>query len=130
MPTANTIVINDGAASPVAKTFTRSIEGDGRTSFYERSAAVPLGFIKILFNVVQPKTQDGTTRIDIDVYYPTISLVGDKYVKSYYQASTQRHYLAGQASQAEIDNLLAFNGNLLLNTTVRTAFRNREGIFG
>lgn len=129
MPAVSTLTINNGAAAPVAKTFTRSVEGDGKVSFYERSATTPMGFVKILFNVYQPKSENGTTRIEIDIYQPTTAVVDSKVVKLYHLASSQRHYLPGIATQADIDDLLAFNGNLLLNANVKTAFRNREGMF-
>lgn len=129
MPTVSTLSINNGAATPVAKTFSRSQESDGRTSFYERTSLTPMGFVKILFNVIQPKSDQGTTRIDIDIYYPVTAVVDAKTVKLYHLASTQRHYIPGVALQADIDDLLAFNGNLLLNPSVKDAFRKREGMF-
>lgn len=70
------IVINNGAATPVAKSFAPERVAPEGSVFVERSAASALGFLKLGLKYSAGNSARRTNRVDIDLTMPTTQNLG------------------------------------------------------
>lgn len=69
------LIINDGAATPVAKTFTPERVSPELTSFAEKSATSSAGFKRITISCSPASSKRGTNRIDVSLDLPVLATV-------------------------------------------------------
>lgn len=135
MPAMSDIVLNNGAATPVAKTFkAKSVVGT-LAKWEERSAGVPIGFIRL---ALETKDSASTRRVKVSVSRPTLEAVTGANPSGYTPAPAVAYTLQGaadftvstRASEAEKADLLAFLYNALAHAIFKGAIIAGDEVIG
>jgi hypothetical protein len=69
------LTINNGAATPVAKSFSPERVAPEQSVFTERSAAVSAGFHKLAVRFSAASSKRSTNRVDVDVDLPVLQTI-------------------------------------------------------
>lgn len=135
MATFADIILNNGAATPVAKTFKVKMNDNMTSLWEERSGGIPLGYALLK---VQTKDTQTVRKVMIWIAIPTLEAVaganGAGFTPAAKVAYTHRSYqefiLPQRGTLDERKNLIAFHTNGLSNTTVKTVVQDGEEITG
>lgn len=135
MPAMADIVLNNGSATPVAKTFkAKSVVGT-LAKWEERSSGVPIGYIRLS---LETKDSPTTRRVKVNVSKPALEAVSGSSPLGFVPAPTLAYTLQGsadftmsnRASDAEKADVLAFLTNALANALFKGAINNGDEIIG
>lgn len=75
MAAATNIVINDGAATPVAHTFVPSNrDANGVMVFVDQSPDIPAGYHRITANLREPQGNSADFRVDLRLWFKTLEV--------------------------------------------------------
>ncbi|UUW21345.1 MAG: hypothetical protein [Sanya fiers-like virus 30] len=125
------LVLNNGAATPVAKTFigqTPYQGADGPAVWRLPHGTTPMGDVRI--EVGMTRNSQGTTRIPVKVIVPNVTtdpVYGPKLVsKCIYDSRNGGFIIPENAVQSQIDDLYAFVANLYTNAVFKTWVRTFE----
>jgi hypothetical protein len=129
MPSINTIVINDGAATPVAHTFAPTRQDGSKAVFHDRSAAIPAGFGKIEHEITEPKAPGAAHRVKIGFYIPEVGVVDGETVVVRNNSASLTLNFSPNSTDADRKNMRMFIQNYLTNSSVRTSVDNLEPWF-
>lgn len=135
MATFADIILNNGAATPVAKTFKVKMNDNMISLWEERSGGIPLGYALLK---VQTKDTQTVRKVMIWVAIPTLEAVaganGAGFTPAAKVAYTHRSYhefiLPQRGTLDERKNLIAFHTNGLLNATIKAVVQDGEEITG
>lgn len=129
MPAFAAVVINDGATTPVAHTFSPVTTDGAASELADRTASTPAGFRKLQFSVAQPSGQRTAYQIAIGHYNPVEATVSG--VTSVVRACSAKLSLnfAPDSTAQERKDTLAYLVNYLSNATVKTAIENIEPFY-
>jgi hypothetical protein len=132
------IIINDGAATPVAHTFSPvKINADGVASLADRSSGISIGFPLITLNVRPPVKGSRVYKVTIRTTYPILEATSPSTATGIQPAPTVAYTLTSntefilpeRSSLLDRTNLLALHKNLLANTNVSNAVLSYEAIY-
>lgn len=126
MPQASAIVINDGQATPVAKTFSPEGPISGGMSFVERTAGLFAGFWRLSVTLKQSKT---VSRAAYWLAIPKVEVVNGVNVVTRVARAKSEFIYDQLATTAERNDLYALHSNAGANTTVRTVCRDLEALW-
>ena len=135
MATFADIVLNDGQATPVAKTYKVKLNDMQATVWEERSSGIPIGYA-----IVRVQTKDTPTvrKISLSVAVPTLEAVAGANPSGFTPAPKVAyvHRFNGEfimplrGSTQERKNVKAFAANLLSNATLTAVIVDGEEITG
>lgn len=129
MTAAVPIVINDGAATPVATTFNPEDITSGVSNFVDRLSGVAIGFRRLVVGTKFAKGSSKVNRTSYSVDYPVTQVVDGVTVVAYTLRAKLEMIHPDQATTAERNNLYAFVQNGLSNTLIRGALRDLDPIY-
>lgn len=105
--------INNGAATPVAKSFAPERIGSELSTFTERSAAVSAGFTRLAVGYSPASTKRPTNRVDVSVDLPALQTVNGVSTVAYVGRFKGYFVLPDTMTAAERADLRAFVANSL-----------------
>lgn len=125
------LVLNNGQASPVAKTFVahQPFGGEDRPAVWRLPhGTTPMGDVRIEVGMI--RNGQGTTRVTAKIIVPNVSvdpIAGPKLIsKCIYDARNGGFVIPENATQAQIDDLYAFTSNLYANAVFKLWVRTFE----
>lgn len=147
MPAFAALTINDGAATPVAHTFSPvNNDAKGVASFADRSGGIAIGFPRITFSLREPVAQlkagsasrgDRVYKVVITIDVPKLEStsaatgtgIPPAPTVAYDTAARLEVFLPERGVLAERTDLLAYIGNTLSNASIKSAIQNLEAFY-
>lgn len=135
MATIADIILNDGAATPVARTFKVKMNDAGVSRFEDRSAGIPVGY-GIL--IVQTQETTNVRKVTLELRLPTLEAVAGANSAGFTPAAQVAYttrvkaefFLPQRGTTQERKNILAFLSNGLSNITIRSIITDGEEFTG
>jgi len=146
MPALANIVINDGAATPVAHTFNpNGKDGNGVNYFYDRALGVAVGFPRISIDMKTPSVAGPRTASSVDRVYrvkakvvvpvleSTSAATGTGITpaptKAYDVTANIEFVIPERAALADRENILAYAKNLLADSFMTSLVEDLEALY-
>lgn len=123
------LTINDGAATPVAKTFSPERVEPSMSTFTERTAPASAGFIRLGIGLDPASSKRATNRIDVSLDYPVLQTVNGVSQVAYVGRFKGYFVVPDTMTAAERANLAAFVANALDNTQVRAVVKDLDPLY-
>lgn len=123
------LVINDGAATPVAHNFAPVQVAPDNSVFAEKSTGVSAGFINLGVKFSPASASRATNRVDIELSYPVLSTVNGVSTVAYRGLFKGYFVLPDQMTAAERANLAAYVANALDNSIVRGVIKDLDPMY-
>lgn len=132
------IIINDGAATPVARTFNPvKIDQVGVAHFADRSGGIAVGFPVLSLSVRSPSKDSRNYKTFAKVVLPTLEITSPSTGSGIQPAPTKAYDLFAtiefvapeRSTLLERQNLLALVKNYLANINVKNAVETYEAIY-
>lgn len=121
--------INNGAATPVAKSFAPESVTPGLTSFTERSSGVSAGYYRLTIGFSPASSKRATNRIDISVDQPTMQTINGVQSIAYVGRFKGYFVVPDTMSAGERADLAAFVANALDNTQIRAVIKDLDPLY-
>lgn len=118
MPTASSIVLNDGQGTPAAHTFEPQSVVPSRTVLVDRDSTTSAGQKQLILGLDPSKPGRSTSRVNIRFNYPVEHTVDGIVEVAYVARFSGDVVIPDQMTQAERDNLAAFLSNAFANSVV------------
>ena len=114
------LAINNGATTPVAKSFAPERVGPELSTFVEKSFSQSAGFLRLAVGFSPASTARKTSRVDVSFDLPTmVDRGGGVYEQAYVGRFKGYFVIPDQMSSLERKDLRAFVANALNNTLVK-----------
>lgn len=123
------LTINDGAATPVAKTFAPERVAPELSTFTERTATSSAGFIRLGVGFSAASSKRATNRIDLSLDYPVLQTVNGVSSVAYVGRFKGYFIVPDVMTAAERANLAAFVANALDNAQVRATIKDLDPMY-
>jgi hypothetical protein len=123
------LAINDGAATPVAKSFAPERVAPEGSVFTERSAAVSAGFTKLGIGFSAASAKRPTNRIDVSLDYPVLSTVNGVSTVAYKGLFRGYFVCPDTMTAAERANLHAFVANGLAHASIKAVVKDLDPLY-
>jgi hypothetical protein len=119
----NDIVLNDGATTPVAKTFAARSNINGTATYvHDASGAPAVAGSKIVIQTKPAKAPDGYHFVDVKMTIPLVDTPPGAAPKEVHQTAVVISFkLSGRAPVTDRNHILAYAKNVLANTQVSEA---------
>jgi len=121
--------INNGAATPVAKSFAPEQVSPQLSTFTERSAASSNGYIRLGVSLSPASGKRATNRVNIDLDLPVLSTVNGVSTVAYVGRFKGYFVIPDQMTSAERVDLAAFVANALDNTQIRGVIKDLDPMY-
>lgn len=118
MPSASSISLNDGQATPVSHSFDPLSVTPRNTVLVNREAATSAGQMQLILGLNPASSQRPTNRVSVRFNMPTEHVVDGVTKVSHTARFSSDAVLPEQMTQAERDNFAAFVGNAITNAIV------------
>lgn len=129
MPAIGNIVVNDGAATPVAHTFAPVTTNGTVAELANRTATTPKGFENLQLSLAKPAGPTQAYKFRAGFYDPVEATVdGAVTVVRNNSADIRINFAPDSTSQERLDTL-AMMANLLAHATVKSMVQNVEPIY-
>lgn len=134
MPAISSIVINDGATTPVAHTFAPVSTDGSRAEFADRSGGIPIGYNSFMLSV-RPPVKDGSVyKTTVSIMTPVLEAATGPNAQGFTPAPTLGYSLRANieflsSTRSTLQNrkdLLAYVKNCLSNALVVSAVQDFE----
>lgn len=123
------LTINDGQATPVAKTFSPERVAPDLTTFTERSSGVAAGFVRLGVGFSPASTKRSTNRVNVNLDYPVLSTVNGVSTVAYVGRFQGTFVVPDVMTAAERANMAAFVTNALANTQIRGVIKDLDPLY-
>jgi hypothetical protein len=131
------IVVNDGAATPVAHTFSPSRQSGDLFAWTDRSAGVVSGFNQLSVLTRYAAPSNAGQRVTVKLLMPTLAVtsaasgsgVQPNPTAAYTGTFTAEWLIPNAADQNARNNYAAFAANLLANTFIQGMVKNLDAPF-
>lgn len=123
------LTINNGAATPVAKSFAPERVAPENSVFTERSAAVSAGFTKLSIRYSAASAKRASNRVDVDLDFPVLSTVNGVSTVAYIGRFKGYFVLPDQMTAGERADLHAFVANGLANSQVKAVIKDLDPLY-
>lgn len=123
------LTINNGAATPVAKSFAPERVAPDNSVFTERSAAVSAGFTRLSVRYSPASSKRATNRVDVDLDLPVLSTVNGVSTVAYVGRFKGYFVIPDTMTAAERADLRAFVANALDNTAVMGVVKDLDPLY-
>lgn len=124
------LTINNGAATPVAKTFSPERVGSDTSVFAERSAPASAGFTRLTVGFSAANGKRATNRVDIKLDFPVLSTVNGVSSVAYTGRFQGYFVIPDVMTSAERADLAAYVANALDVTAIRATVKDLDPIWG
>lgn len=121
--------INDGQATPVAKSFAPVRVAPDRSIFSEKTAPVSAGFLQLEVASSPANGSRNTNRVDISLKYPVLQTVNGIHTVAYTGLFKGYFVIPDTMTAAERANLAAFVANALDNTQIRAVVKDLDPLY-
>lgn len=121
--------INDGAATPVAKSFAPERVAPEASVFTERTAAVSAGFYKLAVRFSAASQRRNTNRVDIDLDLPVLQSINGINTVAYVGRFKGYFVIPDTMTAAERANLHAFVANALDVAAVKAVVKDLDPMY-
>lgn len=121
--------INNGAATPVAKSFAPERVAPDNSVFTERSAAVSAGFYRLGVRYSPASSKRSTNRVDIDMDLPVLSTVNGVSTVAYVGRFKGYFVIPDTMTAAERADLHAFVANGLNVAAVKAVVKDLDPLY-
>lgn len=144
MPSLATVVINDGAATPVAHTFSPSNpDKNGTNYWYDRSGGIAIGFPEVSLNLREPlaggkvSSADRVYRAKARIVMPVMEVTSPTTgtgiqpapTKAYELVANLEFVLPERSTLQNRKDILAYAKNLLAHANSTAAVQDLEGVY-
>lgn len=129
MAQAAAIVINDGAATPVATTFNPESVTPGLSSFADRVTGVAMAFRRMRISNSFASGKSVVNRSKLSIEIPVTSTVNGIATVAYTLRANLDVILPDGSTDAQRKDLYAFLKNALANTLVQGALRDLDPLY-
>lgn len=129
MPALATLTINDGAATPVAHTFSPVSTNGSHAYWADRSQATPAGYFKVDHNVENPNSSRTVYRVTMGFGVPTLASIDGVQTVVRTNSAQVVFNLHPDSTLQERKDLLAFVANSLGLTDVKNSVWNIEPFY-
>ena len=123
------LTINNGAATPVAKTFSPERVTPELTTFTERSATSSAGFVRLGMAFSPASSKRATNRIDVSLDLPILQTVNGVSTVAYVGRFKGYFVIPDVMTASERADLAAFVANALDNTQVRAVIKDLDPMY-
>lgn len=132
------LTINDGATTPVARTFTPvKIDSEQIAKYQDKSGGIPVGYPTITLQVREPNKQSKAYRVVSKVVLPVLEQTSPSTATGIQPAPTVAYNLIASVDMVlpercvlqDRKHLNAFVKNLLANALLTSAVENTEGVW-
>lgn len=129
MPAIAALTINDGAATPVAHTFSPVTTDGAKAQWADRSPSVPAGFRLLSFEMKEPAGNRTAYSAVMTGFHPVVATVDgtDQVVR--YNSFTLTVNFGPNSTLQERKDTIAYALNGLSNASVQTALQNLEPFY-
>ncbi len=126
MPALASLVINDGAATPVAHTFAPVTTDGSLAKWADRSPSIASGFRTLSQEVLAPSGNRTAWKVSFGFYFPTVATVNsvDQVVR--FQSGSLVLNFSPDSTVQERDDSLSYVINMLSHANVRASVENLE----
>lgn len=121
--------INNGAATPVAKSFAPERVAPDLATFTERSAAVSAGFPRLSVQYSPASSKRATNRIDLGLDLPVLQTVNGVSSVAYVGRFKGYFVIPDTMTAAERADLAAFVANALDVTSIRAVVKDLDPLY-
>jgi hypothetical protein len=121
--------INDGAATPVAKSFAPERVAPELSTFTERTAASSAGFLRLGVSYSAASSKRATNRVDISFDYPVLQSVNGVNSVAYTARFKGQFVIPDVMTAAERANLQAFVANAMSNAAVKAVVKDLDPMY-
>jgi hypothetical protein len=129
MPAIAALTINDGAATPVARTFAVQGTNGLKATWLEKTAGVSVGYIKMTDEFREAKSSTGANSRVLGFEYPTVAVVNGVTTRVRVSSGQVRLNYAQDATDQEKKDLLAYMTNALSNAIMKPAIWGQEPFY-
>jgi hypothetical protein len=126
MPVVAALTINDGAATPVAHTYSPASQEGTLVKWADRSPSIPAGFRTVQHQYEEPKGQRTVHRITIGFYQPVVATVNSVDTVVRFSSGSIQLNLSPDSTLQERKDLLATMANALGLAGFKTSVENLE----
>lgn len=123
------LTINDGLATPVARSFAPTRVAPERSTFAEKSAAVSAGFKTLGVGLSLASASRPTNRVDVDLTFPVLQTVSGISTVAYTGLFKGYFVLPDVMTAAERADLAAFVANALDNAQIRAVVKDLDPMY-
>lgn len=121
--------INNGAATPVAKSFAPERVAPENSVFTERTPAVSAGFPRLAIRYSAASSKRSTNRVDVDLDLPVLSTVNGVSTVAYVGRFKGYFVIPDTMTALERADLHAFVANGLANTQVKAVVKDLDPLY-
>jgi hypothetical protein len=129
MAQAAAITINDGAATPVATTFSPETVTPALSSFAERSSGISLAYRRIKISNTFASGKSVTNRAKLTIELPVTSVVNGITTVAHTLRANIDFSLPEGCSDASRKDLMAFTKNALAHALIQGAMRDLDPLY-
>lgn len=129
MPAIAAIVINDGAGTPVAHTFSPVTTNGSKAQWADRSAAIPSAFSTIEHSVEAPSGNRSVYRVTMGFKFPRTATVDGVTVVARYDSAQVLLNASPDSTLQDRKDDWALMSNFMANSTVKTSVENLEPFY-
>lgn len=123
------LTINNGAATPVAKTFSPERVSPDLSTFVERTAGVAAGFTRLSLGFSPASSKRATNRVDVKLDFPVLSVVNGVSTVAYTARFNGSFVVPDVMTAAERADFAAFVANSLDNTQIRAVVKDLDPLY-
>lgn len=123
------LTINNGAATPVAKTFSPERVAPELSTFTERTAQSSAGFLRLGVAYSPASGKRTTNRVDVNLDFPVLQTVNGVSQVAYTGRFKGYFVIPDVMTAAERADLAAFVANALDNTQVRAVVKDLDPMY-
>lgn len=136
MPAIGNLVLNNGEATPVAKTFTpEQIDSKGVARYADNSGGISIGAPTIAIS--NRKQANGGHRVRLDIAYPVLEAAAGTNAAGFTPAdqvaytcrSNHEFILPARCSKSDREDVIAFAKNLLSDAVAEALVEDLENVY-
>lgn len=123
------LTINDGAATPVARSFAPMRVAPEQSVFSEKTSGVAAGYVDLEVKFNPASSQRPTNRIDVALSFPVLSTVNGVSTVAYTGLFKGYFVVPDVMTAAERANLHAYVANALNHATVKAVVKDLDPMY-
>lgn len=129
MPSASTISLNDGQATPVSHDFTPNQISPNSSTFVDKDSTTSAGQKKLILTFSPASVSRQTTRVGVRFAMPIEQTVDGVTSVAYTARFNGDVVIPDQMTQAQRDDLAAFISNALAHTVVSGSISDLDPVY-
>lgn len=123
------LAINNGAATPVAKSFAPERVSPELSTFVERTSPMTAGYLRLSVAYSPASSKRSTNRIDVKFDYPVMQTVNGVSAVAYVGRFVGYFVVPDVMTAAERADLAAFVANSFDNTQIRALLKDMDPLY-